>query len=332
MRRIGYRLQTTDYRLQSTVHSPQSLLCVLCEKLLSHLSTLPSVIRNSSFVIRNFFSAFRLLLCAFAPLCLFSSCCSIPPVPPGPNPVVRFLITFDDGPSGWKGHNPTLSILDSLATNDVQPGIVAIFFLQTHHPHGADTPIGQETMLEVPRHGQITGIHSVSPQGHIDHTKMSTNDLVARLIEAKQILKKISGTEPVFVRPPYGVSNPVTRAIYRELNLNILMADVPAHDGVIYGVNSSPTRRSHIRKLLASVRQKLVEHPDGPKPYPVIVAFHDVNPYTARHMTEYLRILREEAARVGLDLPEKPFYGTRDESTAAAMSRILPADKPGSPR
>jgi len=275
--------------------------------------------------------AFRLSLCAFVPLCLFSSCCSIPPIPPGPNPVVRFLITFDDGPSGKQGYNSTLSILDQLATNDVQPGIVAIFFLQTHHPHGADTPTGWQTLLEIPKHGQITGIHSVSPKGHVDHTKMSTNDLITLLTDGKQMLKNISGIEPIFVRPPYGVSTPTTRAIYQDLKLNVLMADVPAHDGVIYGVNGSPTRRRHMRKLLTSIRTKLVEHPLDLKPYPVIVAFHDVNPYTARHMTEYLHILKEEATRVGLDLPDKPFYGTRDESTSAAMSRLLPAEKPATP-
>jgi hypothetical protein len=49
-----------------------------------------------------------------------------------------------------------------------------------------------------------------------------------------------------------------------------------------------------------------------------------VNPYTARHMTEYLHILVEEAGRVGLALPAKPFYDTIQEVTAVGIRRRLP--------
>jgi len=56
----------------------------------------------------------------------FISACTQPtpnPVDPGPPPgaPVRFLITFDDGPSTWEPYNPTRVILDQLLHNPVQP-------------------------------------------------------------------------------------------------------------------------------------------------------------------------------------------------------------------
>lgn len=254
------------------------------------------------------------------------SCKSIQPTLPNnpeTNPKVKFLITFDDGPSARTGYNPTLAILNQLAVNDVQTNICAIFFIQTHHPRGMAKPKGMEVLKVIQNHGQLVGIHSVSPRGHVDHTKMPTNDLITLLIDGKNLLKRISAEEPVFVRPPYGVSNPTTRAIYNALNLNMVMADIPAHDGIIYGFNGSPSRRRHMRSLLTSVRNKLVQNPAGAEPYPIIIAFHDVNPYTARHMTDYLHIIVEEAAHAGLSFPDKPFYASPRESTDAALGRII---------
>ena len=260
-------------------------------------------------------------------LAAFSSCRSPQSSlssPPATNPGVRFLITFDDGPSARMDFNPTLAILDQLATNDVQAGICAIFFIQTHHPKGAATPQGFKVLQQIPAQGHVVGIHSVSFKGHLDHAKMPTNELVSLLIDAKQLIRTISGSEPVFVRPPYGVSNPATRAIYQELNLDLLLADVSARDGIIYGYNGSLSRRWHIRSALAAIRAKLEQQAAGDMPWPVVISFHDVNPYTARHMTEYLHILVEEAQRVGLARPAKPFYDTIQEVTAGAILRRLP--------
>jgi hypothetical protein len=57
----------------------------------------------------------------------------------------------------------------------------------------------------------------------------------------------------------------------------------------------------------------------------VIVSFHDVNPYTARHMTEYLHLLVEEARHAGFSVPERPFLDrTEDVVSAAARRRLDP--------
>ena len=255
------------------------------------------------------------------------SCRSIhPTLPnnPATNPKVKFLLTFDDGPSARKTRNPTLSILDQLATNEVQSPVCAIFFIQTQHRRGVAKPKGMDVLQEIPRRGQLVGLHSVSPRGHVDHTTIPTNQLTSLLLDGKQLLNRVSGEDPLFVRPPYGVTNPITRAIYHELHLNLLMADITAHDGIIYGYKASLRRRINIRNGLTSIRNQLVKNPDRLTPYPIILAFHDVNPYTARHLTEYLHIIMEEATRAGLSFPDRPFYDNPSEASAAALQRLIP--------
>jgi hypothetical protein len=48
---------------------------------------------------------------------------------------------------------------------------------------------------------------------------------------------------------------------------------------------------------------------------PVVVTFHDLNRYTARHTREYLQILLDSAQATGVSTAEQPFY---DDTAAAA--------------
>ena len=56
---------------------------------------------------------------------------------------IRFLLTFDDGPSGSDFANPSAQVLDVLAHNSVQSGIKAIFFVQTRAYRSGATEIGK---------------------------------------------------------------------------------------------------------------------------------------------------------------------------------------------
>ena len=58
-----------------------------------------------------------------------------------------------------------------------------------------------------------------------------------------------------------------------------------------------------------------------------MVTFHDTNTYTAHHMQEYLRILTEEAANVGLVLAPKPFYDDAASIERAARVRAAGWDQ-----
>ncbi|HKU47661.1 MAG TPA: polysaccharide deacetylase family protein, partial [Burkholderiales bacterium] len=62
---------------------------------------------------------------AAAALAALAACAGVE-TPPAP---VRFLLTFDDGPAP-----STAQVLQTLAANPVQPGIKAVFFVQTRAP------------------------------------------------------------------------------------------------------------------------------------------------------------------------------------------------------
>lgn len=245
---------------------------------------------------------------------------------PGPDntaggPEVRFLLTFDDGPSVGDGYNPTLAIVHQLANNDLQPGIRAIFFVQTGHPKGGGSPRGHEIMRCIHEQGHLLGIHSTSPAGHVAHTALPTDVLMDQLHHAQGLIRRITGSSPQFVRPPFGACDSRTRTVYASLGLDVLMADVRARDGLIYGYRASLWRRAHMRAALQALRQ--TASPDATTA--VIVNFHDVNPYTARHMTEYLHIVVEEARRAGFAVPERPFYDDPgDIARVASAHRLTP--------
>ena len=259
-----------------------------------------------------------LLLCG----CAGPSLERVRALPPNAHPA-RFLLTFDDGPSTWEPYNPTRAILAALAHNPVQPGIKAVFFLQTRDPRAGGSAAGRALMRREHAEGHVLGVHSGSPRGHIDHCLMSDAELERTLADAKRDIAAIAGRPPDLVRPPFWDYDARTLAAYRRLGLRMLLTDVSANDGVIYVFDVSFRRRSHIRDALAGLREKIAA---GGLPVvggviPLVVAFHDTNTYTAHHMDEYLRILTEEAADVGLVLAPKPFFDDAGAIERAARAR-----------
>jgi peptidoglycan/xylan/chitin deacetylase (PgdA/CDA1 family) len=239
-------------------------------------------------------------------------------LPPNAYPA-RFLLTFDDGPSTREPYNPTRAILDALARNPVQPGIKAVFFVQTRDPRAGGSAAGRALMRREHAEGHVLGVHSGSPRGHIDHCLMPDAELERTLANAKRDIAAIAGRPPDLVRPPFWDYDARTLAAYRRLGLRMLLTDVSANDGVIYVFDVSFRRRSHIRDALAGLREKIAAGglPVVGGAIPLVVAFHDTNTFTAHHMDEYLRILTEEAADVDLVLAPKPFY-----DDAAAIERV----------
>ncbi|HEY8877869.1 MAG TPA: polysaccharide deacetylase family protein, partial [Roseateles sp.] len=91
-------------------------------------------------------------------------------------PPLRFLLTFDDGPSIRSAPNPTEQVLGTLARNPVQPGIKAIFFVQTRAANGGGTPEGRALMQRELALGHVLGFHTATP-GHSNHLGMPSEQL-----------------------------------------------------------------------------------------------------------------------------------------------------------
>lgn len=276
-----------------------------------------------------------LLLCgAVVPVLCFLPGCRSLLLPdesvPAPLPVkIRFLLTFDDGPSIRPEKNPTLSILDQLAVNDIQPGIKAIFFVQTRNANGGGTEAGKAIMRRVHGAGHVLGLHSASPRGHVGHTRMSSDELNQSLQDGIADIRSITGHDPEFVRPPFWAFTALTKDLYAANRLNMLLSDVKANDGVIHLFNVSFRRRGHIYSELSVVRAA-IERNELVRVgccVPIVVTFHDVNTFTASHFSEYLHILMEEVLNAGLRPDDKPFYDTLADVEWTAAQRTQPPMK-----
>jgi peptidoglycan/xylan/chitin deacetylase (PgdA/CDA1 family) len=257
-------------------------------------------------------------------LVLFVTCGALPPracAAPDAEPV-RFLITFDDGPSLWHD-SPTIRILDQLKDNPVVPGIKAVFFVQTAAPSHGGSDEGRALMRQECELGHILALHSGLAAGHIAHTKLNADELADSLEQGRNEILAQCPRDPTLVRPPDWLYNDATLAAYSAGGMHMLLSDMSANDGKIYGWNISLTRRSHFHMELGTVLRALQagQLPSQDGVHPVMVAFHDVNTFTADHMTEYLNILVEEAKAVGVPLANPPFYTDTDALLRAARKR-----------
>jgi len=244
---------------------------------------------------------------------------SVREAPQAPLHPVRFLLTFDDGPSLWRPYNPTTAVLDQLARNAVQPQIKAVFFVQTRSTSAGASAFGQQLLQRERDEGHVLALHSGSPRGHKNHRYLSPAELDQSLADGIADIRTLCGRDAALVRPPFWSYDARTQAAYREHDLNMLLTDINARDGKIWGWHISLRRRSHFRVNLEQVRREMEmdRMPVVDGVVPVVVTFHDTNDFTASHMEEYLRILVEESARVGLPTANPPFY-----DDAAMLERV----------
>ena len=261
-------------------------------------------------------------------LLLVGACVWRPAMPPWtgtvPHPVpVRFLLTFDDGPSGAVSDNPTASILGQLADNPIQPRIKALFFVQTRNPEGGASTVGRELLRRLHAEGHVLGLHSGSARGHIRHIKLSPAELDQSLRDGAEDVRAVSGAALEFIRPPNWAFDDAVLAAYRKYQLRMVLDDVRARDGKHWGFKWNLRRHSHIHAELAWVAEQVhagkLPALDGA--IPLIVTLHDHNTATARSLIEYMRALMDGARAAGLQVSTKPFFDTRAEVEQVARLR-----------
>ena len=236
---------------------------------------------------------------------------------------VRFLITFDDGPSGALQNNSTGLILDTLARNRWQNGIKAIFFVQTRHRKGGGTAHGGQLLQRMLGDGHILGLHTASSRGHINHTQMHLPELESDLKVGIADIRELSGSAPRFIRPPYWSFNAATLALYEAHGLSMLLDDISIGDGKVWGITANPNARKRIRSDLQKVARRIRndEIPAVSGYIPLVMTMHDTNSTTARNLENYLGMLVEEARHVGFTVDPQPFITPGGELARVAAVR-----------
>ncbi len=274
------------------------------------------MIYRFAFLLLNYLSALVMLISSV-------SASAQTPTEPALAPI-RFLLTFDDGPSGAKKNNATKRVLDTLDQNVVQPNIKALFFIQTRAVNGGGTDAGHQLLLREQADGHLLAFHSSTPR-HANHRFLLPEEFELSLQNGIDDLVQVSGVKPHLVRPPFWSYDARTLETYHRYGMQMLLTDLSANDGVIYGVNWSWHKRSNLLKHLRLARAGWVS---GALPVvdgvtPIVVTFHDVNPYTARTLEIYLKILLDVAHELDMPVAEKPFYDNRSDIERAALARTL---------
>ena len=237
---------------------------------------------------------------------------------------IRFLLTFDDGPSASGYNNPTRSVLADLAHNPVLPGIKAVFFLQTEAARSGGSSRGHKTMEREFAGGHVLAFHTATAF-HTNHRWLNDTELESTLTQGAADIAAITGAPPALVRPPFWNYDRRTFAAYQRHGMQVLLTDLSANDGKIWGFNASPRRRANLYRQLSVVRERIAlgELPTVDGVIPVVVTFHDINRYTARHLQEYLQILMDSARINGVKTAAEPFYTDHATLERAALARTV---------
>ena len=265
----------------------------------------------------------RLLPAALSLLLLSASAAGQDTSSPTPAPV-RFLLTFDDGPAAADSDNPTVHILETLAHNPYQDNIKAVFFTQTRAWHGGGTDTGRALIRREHAEGHVVALHSAT-WFHSNHRFMSRASLDETLQRGVDDLVAETGVAPKLVRPPFWAYDADTLDSYHQHGMQMLLTDLNANDGKIYGINFSWHKRSNMLTHLAETRKRwaagVMPVVDGSTP--IVVTFHDVNTYTSRHIEEYMGILLDVARELDVPLAARPFYDDHDELERAALASTV---------
>jgi peptidoglycan/xylan/chitin deacetylase (PgdA/CDA1 family) len=244
---------------------------------------------------------------------------------------VRIILSFDDGPHHeplGAGTNYTENVLRTLDGNSVQDGIKAIFFVQTHVETRGESDAGQRLISRMASEGHLVGIHTGSTVDHVDHRRRAAappydwnhdavlderdgaNGLESDLLRAKARVKKLTGSEPLLVRPTYGVTNAEVRAVYRKLGLRMLLWHLDSRDALDHD-RGTRVIESNIRGQLHELIRE--------KRDPIIVLFHDINYLTQAHLDDYLIAIYEAAEAAG----KHAVFPTTSEELHAWLDEIL---------
>ena len=127
------------------------------------------------------------------------------------------MLTFDDGPS----EPYTGQILDILRAN----GIRATFFLC-----GSNAEAHPELVRRIRDEGHEIGNHTWS---HPYLYLASGQTMASEIDRTQDILEKLTGTRPVWFRPPFGVRGLALRGVLESRGMKMMLWSDRGHDGAL---------------------------------------------------------------------------------------------------
>src|SRR4029434_3573176 len=94
---------------------------------------------------------------------------------------------------------------------------------------------GQALLRGASNEGHVLALHTATAGGHLSHTGLSDAELDRSLRAGMADIQLITGETPTLVRPPFWRFDERTLKAYHACGLLMLLTDISARDGVIYG-------------------------------------------------------------------------------------------------
>jgi peptidoglycan/xylan/chitin deacetylase (PgdA/CDA1 family) len=174
-------------------------------------------------------------------------------------------LTFDDGPD----EKLTPRILELLDKHEV----TATFFVIGHKAE--DNPA---LLKEIISRGHSIGNHSYSHSTWFD--LFGRKKMEQDLLNAEEEIVRVTGTKPVFFRPPYGVTTPVLAKVVKKLG----------YKTVGWSVRSLDTVLKDKEKLIERITDRL--HPGA------VILLHDDREITGEVLEDVIMKIKNEGYRV----------------------------------
>jgi peptidoglycan/xylan/chitin deacetylase (PgdA/CDA1 family) len=180
----------------------------------------------------------------------------------------KIAITFDDGPC--KQTKEILSMLDRYNAK-------ATFFLI-----GSQAEIYRDIVSDIVKNHHTIGNHSFNHDNWFP--LKGTRRITKELSDTQTILSEITGSKPVYFRPPFGVTNPSIAKALKSFNLKTIG----------WSVRSLDTVKKNPEKIFDRVKSKI-----GPGS---IVLMHDTSQYAPLVLEQLLiYCMQKKLSTVSLD-------------------------------
>ena len=127
------------------------------------------------------------------------------------------MLTFDDGPSVPY----TAQVLDILKANHIK----ATFFLC-----GANAERYPDLVRRIRDEGHVIGNHTWS---HPYLYLKSGREMAAEIDRTQDVLEKLTGTRPVWFRPPFGVRGLALRGVLESRGMKMMLWSDRGYDGAL---------------------------------------------------------------------------------------------------
>ena len=124
-------------------------------------------------------------------------------------------LTFDDGPMPERTNN-ILNLLDKF-------NVKATFFCIGNRIKG-----NEGILKQIQEQGHLIGNHSYSHSNLFD--LKNTQQMISDLQEGNKEIKRVIGKEPMFFRPPYGVTTPSLARASKKLGFEVIGWNVRSLD------------------------------------------------------------------------------------------------------